>query len=164
MSAAVDGLPPTNDFSAICEYVRDWMLRKYQLEWDDEINCGYCFIWAYLVWALWPQHDEVKFVTASQHVVILHKDKYYDCEHCFGEEYADEFCGFGEYSREKRVSIKWMCWLWARNGVKLKEFRRLMRKCTPKLYEEVRDNGKAFWKNHEYFSSVSFWDKIPEEA
>ena len=63
------GHPPTDDFTKLCHYVTKWMLRRYELQYDDDINHGYCFIWTYLVWALWPE-DGITFKVTTGHVII----------------------------------------------------------------------------------------------
>lgn len=162
----VAGRPPTGnsdeDFSILCEYVTEWMVRKYGLEYHSDINHGYCFIWAYLMWALWP-HGGVTFLTTTGHVVVVYKNHYYDCDHLDGRpEIDDEFCGFG-WSDEKLVNENWMAWYWARAGRKMREFRRLLRKCNPQIYKFVRDNGKNDWFNpHENFPSHTKFHDLPE--
>lgn len=162
----VAGQPPRGDsdedFSILCEYVTEWMVRKYDLQFHSDINHGYCFIWAYLVWALW-NHGGVTFKSTTGHVVVAFRGHYYDSEHIDGRPVLDdEFCGFG-YNDTKHVDENWMAWYWARAGRKMREFRRLLRKCNPKIYNFVRDNGNHQWVNpHENFPSYTKFATLPE--
>ncbi len=149
---AVAGKPEfenTRDgFYNLCRYVTDWMLRKYNLDTDDQINYGYCFIWAYLVHALWP-YDGLTFKTCTGHVVVVKDGLYYDSEHTDGHSDLNKFCSFPSRSYDGivHVALEEMCWYWARAGRQLKEFRRIIRKVQPALYKQVRDNGKCNWRN-----------------
>lgn len=157
----VDGYPPKDDFSALCDYVTRWMIRKYDLGNDASINFGYCFIWAYLVWALWPG-EGVTFLTAKGHVVVKFENHYYDSEHCEGRPTTEGFCSFYG-GTQKLVDVKTMCWYWARAGRQLKELRRIIRKIHPALYKSVRDNGNCHWRNSlENFESREHLPYLPE--
>ena len=159
------GLPPTGDFTALCNYVTDWMIRRYDLKNADDINWGRCFIWAYLVWALWPNDGEVTFKTATGHVVVKRGELYYDSEHPEGNDNIKKFCSFRSTEDYKHVDVRWMCWFWARAGKHLEELRRLVRKCNPDLYKLVRDNGNTHWENSKYdFSVCENIRKLPEIA
>jgi hypothetical protein len=115
-------------FYDLCSYVTEWMLRKYDLETDDRINYGYCFIWAYLVYALWP-HGGVTFKTCTGHVVVVKDGLYYDSEHQDGDSRLHKFCSFESRKADgvKHVEVDQMVWFWARNGKQLRELRRLVR-------------------------------------
>ena len=137
------------------------MVRKYNLKYYSDINHGYCFIWAYLVWALWT-HGGVTFKTTTGHVIVHYNGHYYDCDHFDGRPDTREFMCFG-YSTIKHLDINWMTWYWARCGKKMREFRRLLRKCNPQLYKFARANGMNEWDNpHENFASYTEIDRIPE--
>jgi len=161
---AVDGYPPKDDFSGLCDYVTRWMIRKYDLDNDAGINYGYCFIWAYLVWALWPG-EGVTFLTTTGHVVVKFEGHYYDSEHCEGYPEIDGWCGFYKNCERKLVDVKTMCWYWSRAGKKLRELRRIIRKVHPSLYKSVRDNGNAHWRNSiEDFPAYKHLPNLPEVA
>ncbi len=164
---AVAGEPETDysdeGFSIVCEYVTEWMIRKYDLDTDADINWGYCFIWAYLVWAVWP-YGGVTFRTTTGHVVVEFNKHFYDSEHIDGRPVLDsEFTCFGKHSNNKHLDINWMAWFWSRSGKQLREFRRLLRKCNPQVYRFARENGKNHWVNsQEFFYYYGEIDKIPQ--
>ena len=159
----VYGHPPKEDFSALCEYVTNWMIRKYDLNNDESINYGYCFIWAYLVWALWPG-EGITFTTVSGHVVVKYNGNYWDSEHCEGEKDLNKFCCFNKFCTPKHVDVRWMCWYWTRAGLFKREFRRLIRSLTPETYKLVRDNGKGYWKSPDDFPGYKALKTIEEVA
>ena len=70
-------LPDNADHQSVRTFVTDWLVKKYDLGTEDEINRGYCFIWAYLVWAL-CKPGTMKFVGDSSHVCVKIGDKFYD--------------------------------------------------------------------------------------
>lgn len=148
---AMNGMPEFEDFRQLCEYVRDFVLTRYDLEFDDQINCGYCFVWAYLVWAIWAG-DGITFVSTTGHVVIKYNDMYWDAENCEGRDNLKGFCSFGETYIRKHIDVRWMCWYWARAGTARKELRRIIRMFDPKTYKLVKDNNKKYWKNpHDFY-------------
>lgn len=155
------GLPPTNNFSELCRYVTNYMIGRYDLKGANSINRGYCFIWCYLVWALWPRGG-VTFRTTTGHVVVMHGNRYYDSKHVRGTTTLLNYCSFSDGYDSKPIDVKWMCWYWARTGYELSKFRALIRKMSPKLYTEVRDGGKKFWKNHWDFYSYLEFKNVPE--
>ena len=152
-------------FYSLCSYVTDWMIRKYNLETDADINYGYCFIWAYLVYALWP-YGGITFKTCTGHVVVVRGGLYYDSEHLDGHSNIKKFCSFEQRAIEgiKHVGVAEMVWFWARNGRHLKELRRIVRKVEPSLYKVVRENGKNCWKNTWEFCSWSHIEQLKEVA
>lgn len=162
-NAFIMGEPPA-EFSALCEYVTKWLIYRYDLKNDASINYGYCFIWAYLVWALWPG-DGVSFVTTAGHVVVKFNNNYYDSEHCEGQPKISNWCGMDRDRVRKVVDVKTMCWYWSRAGRYLKEFRRVIRKTHPALYKSVRDNGNHNWADAAWvFMGCSHIHTLPEVA
>lgn len=161
------GRPPeensTEGFTKLCEYVTEWMIRKYNLADADAINWGYCFVWAYLVWALWP-HGGVTFKTSTGHVAVKWDDHFYDSEHCDGRPDLEGFCCLG-YGDEKHVGVEQMVWFWGRAGKQLRELRRLVRKTYPNLYKSMRDNASDNWYDAlENFSSYRAIQNLKEVA
>lgn len=160
----IAGMPEFTDFSELCEYVRDFLIRRHDFDRDDEINYGYCFVWAYLVWALWPKGG-ITFVSVTGHVVVKYDGTYWDAEHCHGEKDLLGFCSFSKWSNPKHLDVRWMCWYWTRAGKAKRELRRLLRAFDPRTYKLVRNNGKDYWKNtDDDFPSYSALDKITEVA
>lgn len=161
------GPPPTGDFTALCNYVTAWMLERYELKTADDINWGRCFIWAYLVWALWPNDGEVTFKTVTGHVVVKRGELFYDSEHPTGNPSIKKFCSFKTRSEGdmKHVNVRWMAWYWARAGKHLEEFRRLILKFNPELYMLVKDNENCSWRDpFDSFSGHENISKLPEIA
>jgi hypothetical protein len=155
-----DGMPPTEDFPSLCDYVTDWMLRRYNLDGDYEINQGYCFIWAYLVWALWP-HGGVTFKTVTQHVIVVYKGEHFDATNTSGHDDVGHFVCFGGLRTPKHTDVESMAWFWARSGKQYREFRRLIRKFTPSMYRKVRDNGSHYWRDHWSFYGSEHIGNLP---
>lgn len=161
------GPVPTDDFTKLCQYVTDWMISRYDLRNADSINWGYCFIWAYLVWALWPNQNEVTFKTCTGHVVVKYGNRYYDSEHVDGDSRLHLFCAFESRGSDgvKHVDAHWMCWYWTRAGKQLREFRRLVRKTNPKLYKFARAFAADHWDDpFDSFYGYQHITKLPEVA
>lgn len=139
-----------DDFSGLCHFVTGYMVDKYDLDDTAEINCGYCFVWAYLVWSLWKK-DDVTFLTTEAHVVVHHDGLYYDSEHENGHPDHRELLGPVRMYHRKLVDVKTMCWYWARAGGCKDELRRLVRKFDSTAYVYVRDDAKKGWTKEDYF-------------
>ena len=158
----LEALPKFTSITEVCQYVTTYMIKRYDLYDEAQINTGYCFIWAYLVWALWSK-DDVVFKTVTGHVVVKCDGYFYDSEHINGSSSTDGFCGFYSSRTEKVVDVRWMSWFWTRNGNKHKEFRRILRRFDPKTYEVVRDNGSTYWSTARAdFMGYLHIDKLPE--
>ena len=139
----------TGDFISLCQFVTDWMIDRYDLSSPPRINCGYCFIWAYLVWALWP-YPGVSFSTTDGHVIVKRDGVFYDSEHIDGDTDVNNFLSFG-LMKSVDVGAQSMVWFWSRNGRYWYEFRKLVRRTAPKFYTLVRDKGASNWHNPVYF-------------
>jgi hypothetical protein len=73
----VTKIPRFNSMEKTCEYVTDRMIEKYKSSnvcVASDINYGYCFIWAYLVYALAPKDYNLSFLSTTAHVVVTDKD------------------------------------------------------------------------------------------
>lgn len=139
-------LPKLQTFDETCEYVTAFMVEHYKLEDESEINRGYCFIWAYLVWALSPV--PIKLVTSSSHIVVKYQDAYYDAT-TFGEPSLEDI---GCWGATKEVSVEQMSWFWARIGTYRRKFRTILRKTSKEIYtfvtlkgEEKLDKARDNW-------------------
>ena len=51
----VKKIPQFKKFERVCKFVTKRMVKMYHLESPFDINQGYCFIWSYLVHALWHE-------------------------------------------------------------------------------------------------------------
>ena len=148
-------LPEFKDLPEVCRFVTKFVKKQYSLEWDSDINCGYCFIWAYLVWAL--HKEEVHFATTDGHVVVDHKGLYYDSTNPDGYECLEDV----EIDPDEAayVDVKGMAWYWARCGVAKKEFRSILRRSYNKLYNKIRIGG--FRDDDFYYSNDLCVEDIP---
>jgi hypothetical protein len=132
-------LPIFNSINEVGKFVTKFLMKNYKLQRVNDINHGYCFIWAYLVWALWKH--PVNFVSSDGHVVVYDEDTglYYDAENCDGWEDLDDS---GVYSEEAAdLGVKGMAWYWARCGWEKKEFRKILRATHIKLYRAISKGG-----------------------
>lgn len=148
-------LPEFKNLTEVCYFVTNFVKKKYDLDFDFQINQGYCFIWAYLVWALSKQ--DVKFVTTDGHVLVFCDDNYYDAEHPFG--FFDLESLKISLDEVEEVDVRGMAWYWARCGVAKKEFRSVLRKTFNKLYNKIRAGG--FHDNDPYYAEMLCVDDIP---
>lgn len=130
-------LPEFKDLPDVCRFVTKFVTKQYNLSYESDINRGYCFIWAYLVWAL--SKEEVHFATSDGHVVVDHNGFYYDSSNPDGYEYM-EAADLHE-SETRYVDVYGMAWYWTRCGTAKKEFRSLLRRTCNKLYNSVRVGG-----------------------
>jgi hypothetical protein len=130
-------IPRFNSFEEVTVFLNGYMVKRYGLHSTYDINCGFCFIWAYLVWVLWDYADEIVFVTTRGHVGVKYQGKFYDSENLYG---ANEDAVFTQYYSPISISLFDMCWYWARGGIERFEFRKLISAFDPQLFEEVKKN------------------------
>lgn len=132
-------LPVFKTLPEVCDFVTNFLINKYNLHQPSWINHGYCFIWAYLVWALWKK--PLSFVSSDNHVVIYDEDSmlYYDASNNEGYESLEQ----AEVDPDDcaDIGIKGMAWYWARCGTYNKEFRKILRATHRKLYQAVAKGG-----------------------
>jgi hypothetical protein len=149
-------MPELKTIDEVSEFVSNFMIKRYKLDCISDINEGYCFIWAYLVWALMP--EPVDFVTDDGHVVIRYKGEYYDAT-SFGFYELDDILNDGT---PKTVDVKQMAWYWARVGSHRGKFRSIIRRTCKSVYDVVMnrgslpDDGKGI-----YTDDMSTIDDIP---
>jgi hypothetical protein len=129
-------LPQFNNIEEVGDFVTKYMVKHYKLGTYLRINNGYCFIWAYLVWAL--MKEPVSFVSSDGHVVVKYKGMYYDCE-TYGQQSIEDI----DYMDDNAVStdVKGMAWYWARCGVCKREFRKVIRATHMRLYNCIVRGG-----------------------
>lgn len=149
-------LPEFNNLPEICRFVSNVVKKEYGLVSDESINRGYCFIWAYLVWAL--SKESVKFATTDGHVVIDDGNLVYDSENPDGVELSVMFY-HSDLDSIAEVDVRGMAWYWARCGVYKKEFRSVLRKTFTKLYNKIRAGG--FNDHDPYYSDMLCVEDIP---
>lgn len=125
-------IPTFKDFPSICRFVTKRMMDVYDLECPGDINCGYCFIWAYFVSALTPR--PLEFVTTENHVVIYNSrtKKWYDSEHTSGTFDLDEVDGFDPDTYERfSIDLQTMTFYWAHAGIAADMFRKIVVRTDP---------------------------------
>lgn len=103
-------------FEEICEFVTKFMIEEYEPEDAYHINCGWCFVWAYLVWCLSPYKHKFKNLRqGGGHVVVMHSNKHYDSEHPKGESNTTD--NFRYYGKGRPIyDVENMCAFWLVNG------------------------------------------------
>lgn len=147
--------PKFDNISDAAQFITDFMGEQYHVE-PYCINCGYCFIWAYLVSTVFP---DVSFVTTTGHVVIKYKGMYYDSEHIHGVSNLYSIDGMGH--NQKEVDLPNMCWFWARNGSQKRLFRKILAaSCSKAFYKMIWDKGSSQWNGYVHFSTI--YAKVPK--
>lgn len=125
-------IPTFKDFPSICRFVTRRMIKLYKLDNPSDINCGYCFIWAYFVSALTPR--KLEFVTTENHVVIYNPrtKKWYDSEHPAGISNLDEVDGFDpDFYERFAIDRQTMTFYWAHAGIAANMFREIVIRTDP---------------------------------
>lgn len=148
-------LPRFENMPEVCEFVSNFMVKHYDLYGRNHINRGYCFIWAYLVWAL--SNEEVKFFTTDGHVVVECDGTFYDASMTYGSIHLEDLDI--DPDDGSSVNVRGMAWYWTRCGVAKKEFRRILRHTCNKIYNKVRVGG--FGDNRRFYSDELCVDDIP---
>lgn len=143
-------LPEFKNLTEVCKFVTKFMKKQYDLKRDNDINNGYCFIWAYLVWAL--NEEEVKFATTDNHVVVEHNGLFYDSTNLSGCEFLEDIDL--DLDETAFVDVKGMAWYWARCGTAKKEFRSVLRRTCNNLYNKIRVGG---------FNEIESWHLCVED-
>lgn len=126
-------LPNFKNIEEVGNFVSAYIVKHFELKTYRSINHGYCFIWAYLVWAL--MKEPVSFVTNDGHVIVKYKNKYYDCE-----KYAMNYLT-RSYDDALDTDVTGMAWYWARCGIYKKEFRKMIRATHFNLYNRIVRGG-----------------------
>jgi len=123
-------IPAFAHLSDVCDFVTKRVMKLYKLREVEDINYGYCFIWSYLVDAMWK--GDLKFVTNSNHVVLFDDktEKYYDSEHPTGTKDVHIISGM---DLETNVSVdrQVMTFYWAHVGFAKIEFSEIIQKVDP---------------------------------
>jgi hypothetical protein len=137
MALNVGKLPTFTKFEEVTEFVTNYLIKRYRLYCARDINNGYCFVWGYLVWALWD--GKVSFYTSDYHVAVRYGDKYYDSEHIRGTDYPELI--LGDYEYLGFLNVYQMVWYWARCGYEKHVLRRFVRLTNKEVYKFVLRNG-----------------------
>jgi hypothetical protein len=148
-------LPEFQNLPEVCRFVTKFVKKQYNLRYDGDINHGYCFIWAYLVWAL--NKEEVKFATTDGHVLVHHDDLYFDSSNPHGYECLED----AELDPDEAeiVDVRGMAWYWSRCGVAKKQFRSLLRRTCLRIYNKVRTGG--FNDGDDFYLTMLCVEDIP---
>ena len=125
-------MPPLKTIDDVRKFVTKFMMKQYSLKRERDINYGYCFIWAYLVWAL--MKEPIEFVTTDGHVVVKYNNKYFDSETSWAESLNE--IGL-PYYESVSVGIRGMAWYWVRRGWHKDKFLRIIRATYAPLYDYV---------------------------
>lgn len=125
-------VPAFEHFSEVCVFVTHTMIDHYDLHGPRDINYGYCFIWAFLVWSLWRKPEDITFVSDDgNHVIVKCGELYYDSESCEGKKSVRFFDI--NFDDSFNLNVKQMAWFWSRHGRHQMEFRRLVRHFYPRI-------------------------------
>jgi hypothetical protein len=131
--------PKLKTIEDVSDYVTRFVIKRYKLDDATEINSGYCFIWAYLVWAL--MKEPVKFVMNDGHVVIDYQGKYYDSV-TFGLTDIDNVITGASYDGDaQEISVYGMAWYWARCGTYRRHFRKILKSTSESIYSFAAAGG-----------------------
>lgn len=132
-------VPKLETIDDVSKYVTRFVIKTYKLKDESAINSGYCFIWAFLVWAL--MKEPVKFVMNDGHVVIDYKGKYYDSV-TFGEDDIDNVITGNSYDGDPvELDVRCMAWYWARCGTYRRHFRKIVKATCESIYRDVLADG-----------------------
>lgn len=130
----VDKLPRSRRINIIGRFVAERIKDKYSISAYD-INNGYCFIWAYLVWAI-LQDETISFQSNYNHVVVSYKGKFYDSDHITGSKLLTKMEFFG-YNSGDTMDVEQMCRYWSRHGYRASELKKAMRLSALSLYRKA---------------------------
>jgi hypothetical protein len=127
-------IPKFKTLPEVCDFVTKYMLERYYLLQREEINCGYCFIWALYVWALWDGREKISFISSSGHVFLKVGRLYYDARHVEGTmKRLDITC-----MNVEKLNLFQMVWYWGQRGRQKRRFTGLLNRIAPKVLREVK--------------------------
>jgi hypothetical protein len=127
---STEELPSTPE--EIMKFVTHFMIKNHHCHDVHNINRGWCFIWAYLVWCLLSsEDDEISFVNLGDcgHVILKFKNKFYDSENQHGNSSCDDFRRFG--LQREYVNLERMCTFWLRYGYEKHLFKKVLIRTQP---------------------------------
>jgi hypothetical protein len=117
------------EITDIAQFVTNWMMAEYRFKRPSDINWGWCFIWAYFVWALSPKKVEFIRLGYGGHVVIGFDGLYYDSCNTTGiglEKFQKEY----GYEPVKKTVLETVLH-WLKIGNAKKDFATFLRKTQP---------------------------------
>lgn len=145
--------------SAAGKYVTKLMMKKYKLTHPDYINCGYCFIWAYLVSVVCTK--PVEFMTNSNHVVVTDGTLFYDSENPDGTSFEEIFEGYSSDPGIVKADRTLMSFFWMHVGLKKCVFKKIIKVVDP---TGIIARTVLKKKNEEYYSSDELCGCGPEDC
>jgi hypothetical protein len=148
----VKKVPAFRSFTSVCKFVTKRMIKVYGLKQASDINCGRCFIWSYLVAAIW--NDPLQFITTEQHVMVLNNKTqlFYDSEHLEGTKDIDDIGGMEDADFMQTRSVvdrEVMTFYWSHIGYHKQLFREIIAKIDPS--DLVARWGKPFYDQDETY-------------
>ena len=130
----LDAVPQFRNLPEVCDFVTKYMMERYCLLTSGEINCGYCFIWALYVWALWDGRKKISFISTSGHVFLKVGRFYFDSKHLEGTtKRTDITCIDPE-----KLNLFQMVWYWGQRGRQKRVFTGLLNHIAPKVLAKVK--------------------------
>jgi len=149
----VKKIPNFRKFERLCDFVTKRMVKVYRLNSPWNINQGYCFIWSYLVHALWK--EPLQFVSTDAHVVILNNrtQRYYDSDNPLGTTNVETIAGIGGHDSSRTRAIvdrQVMTFFWAHVGCKKIELRNIVKQVDPT--DLVAQFGKPYYDENDSYS------------
>jgi hypothetical protein len=134
-------------FEGVCAMVTDYLISHHKVINPHRINCGHCFVWAYLVWALCE--EDVDFVTGTGHVMVRHNGKLYDSAHLDGvpvHSITNPING-----PKLVVEVDGMAWFWSRAGIHNRLLLEYVKTTFASLYEKIFDadeclDSDEYWR------------------
>ncbi len=142
----VDTLP--TEPKDIALFLNKWFLDEHGHN-PHSINCGNCFNWAFLFWAL-NKGKRCSFISDPHHVVTKINGRLYSSEFIAGtvNENPHNFC-----EKPWHWSVKLMIAFWARRGVHYDYLEKIVKCLTGKT---VRANTADVQKNSLVVNALEF--------
>lgn len=135
----VDKLP--TETTEIAEFLNRWFAQAHGFN-EKSINCGHCFNWAFLFWAL-NKHKRCSFVSDPHHVITKINGKLYSSEFISGTDNIDPH---SLNEKPWTFNIKLMIAFWEKRGIHGDYLRKIVRILTGESIEiqtaDVQDDER----------------------